>query len=323
MKAKKIGAFLALLTCTTLAACSNPVKTSFSAYWRKVADSNETVSFAGTETAEYAVSFEEGTGTNFSLNYTNGKYVTKLSAKDGNYCYETHLTIDVQFSYQEEKTEVFSDEVISSVSFESTQNGLKPVYSERKSVIHMPITTSPSSLDGTHADYYSSVVCDYSTKKCTINSYDDASFMTDNSVESSAELTRTITTDNDYSLIDNEELLVAVRAIASSSTETVYVYNTAVGALQKVQISQGSSASTDFEFQIVGQEEAASSHTVSYVPFTVSINEKNSGSSQTVWVARDKEANTYRNVIVQMETSVSFGLGTLTYKLTSVEFLKD
>ena len=58
-------------------------------------------------------------------------------------------------------------------------------------------------------------------------------------------------------------------------------------------------------------------------PFTVAISGKNSGSSQKVWVATDKETNEYRNIIVQMETSVSFGLGTLTYKLNSVEFLQD
>ena len=323
MKTKKICAAIALLTCTALTACSKPVKTSFNAYWRKVADTNETVNFSGTETAEYDVTFEEGTTSGLSVKYTNGKYVTKLSAKDGNYLYETKLTIDVQYFFNDETTDVFSDEVISSVTFESTQKGLKPLYSERKSVMHTPVTSSPTSLEGAYVAYYSSVVSDYATAQCTISSYENASFMTDETAKAEATITRDIPDDNDYSLIDNEELLVAVRAIASSSSETVFVYNTAAGALQKVQISQEAKKSTDFDFRVVGKEEAASTHTVSYVPFTVAISGKNSGSSQKVWVATDKETNEYRNIIVQMETSVSFGLGTLTYKLNSVEFLQD
>ena len=186
MKTKKICAAIALLTCTALTACSKPVKTSFNAYWRKVADTNETVNFSGTETAEYDVTFEEGTTSGLSVKYTNGKYVTKLSAKDGNYLYETKLTIDVQYSFNDETTDVFNDEVISSVTFESTQKGLKPLYSERKSVMHTPVTSSPTSLEGAYVAYYSSVVSDYATAQCTISSYEDASFMTDETAKAEA-----------------------------------------------------------------------------------------------------------------------------------------
>lgn len=323
MKFKKTCALSLLAVCASLAACSTSVRTSFSAYWRKSDDSNEEVVFQGAETAEYDVTFEDGDNDSFTVKYTEGKYTTKLSCKDKNYLYETHLTIKVQYVFGDRTSEVFSDEVISSVTFESTQRGMKPLYSEKKSVMHSPITATPSSLESCYNTYYTSTVSDYSTGICTLASYESADFLTNPDTKIVDTLTREISEEYEYSRIDNEQLLVAARAISSSATETLQVYNTAAGALQKVQFTQEAKTSADFEFTVLGKDTSATKCTVSYVPFTVKINEKNSGSSQKILVASDRETNEYRNIVLRMDVPLSFNLGTLVYKLNSVEFLQD
>lgn len=289
---------------------------------------SETVDFTGTEIVVYDVSFESGENSSYSVNYPGGgTYTTRLSAKDGKYLYETRLDIGVQYTCAGETSEIFNDFVQSSVTFESTQNGLRPVRSEKTSAAHVPVTASPSTLQGENAcysAYYTRITTDYSVNKCTTEYFADASFETAHDTYKTQE--RSFEPDDKFSLIDNEELLFAVRGIEGTSTNTVYVYNTSAGKLQKVQISQSSKESTDFDFAIAGRESEGTTHKgVSYVPFTVAISDTNPGSSQKLWVAAttDTDNNEYRNVILKMEAPLSFNLGTLIYKLKSADFLDD
>lgn len=328
MNKKNLYAALALACCLPFAACSQAQPTSFTANWRKnTVDALDTVNLSGTETAVYNVTFESGENSSYSVDYPDGgTYTTRLSSKDGNYLYETELKIGVRFTYEGE-SENFNDFVCSSVIFESTQKGLRPVRSVKTSASHVPASASPTSLNGAdacYAAYFTRVTTDYSAYTCTTEYFTDETFEVAH--ESVKTQTRSFEVDDKYSLIDNEELLLAVRGIEGTSAKTVYVYNTSAGKLQKVQISQSSKASTDFDFTIVGREsEGTTQKGVSYVPFTLSISDANPGSSQTLWVAETTDVlnNAYRNVILRMETPVSFNLGTLIYELKSVEFLNE
>ena len=98
MKFRKTGAVAALsmAAVVSLSACSVSQPTQFNARWRKaVTDASENVDLGGAkEIAEYNVSFEKGGNDAYSVNYSNGKYKTELSAENGNYVYETTLSID-------------------------------------------------------------------------------------------------------------------------------------------------------------------------------------------------------------------------------------
>ena len=329
MNKKTICAAFALACCLPFAACSQTQPTSFNAKWRKITlDPSETVSFPGTETAVYDVTFESGGNSAFSVSYPEGgTYTTSLSAKDGKYLYETRLDIKVRYTCAGETSDLFEDFVQSSVTFESTQKGLRPVRSEKISAAHVPASAAPSSLNGENAcysAYFTRITTDYSQNTCTTEYFTDETF--ERAHDSYKTQERSFEPDNKYSLIDNEELLLAVRGIEGTAANVVYVYNTAAGKLQKVQISQSSKESTDFDFTIVGRESEGTAHTgVSYVPFSVAISDTNPGATQKVWVAQttDTANNEYRNVILKMETPVSFNLGTLVYKLRSVDFLDD
>lgn len=329
MTKKTKFATLALACCLPLAACSQAQITPFNAKWKKnTVDANDTVVLSGTETAVYDVSFESGENSSYSVAYPEGgTYTTRLSSKDGKYLYETELSIAVQYTCAGETSETFNDFVQSSVTFESTQKGLRPIRSEKKCASHVPLSASPSSLTGEspcYAAYYTRVTTDYSENTCTTEYFTDETFGTAH--ETYKTQTRSFEPDDKFSLIDNEELYLAVRGIDSTSANTVYVYNTSAGKLQKVQISQSEKQAADFEFTIIGRESEAATHKgVSYVPFTLSISDTNPGSSQKLWVAAttDIANNEYRNVILRMETPLSFNLGTLVYKLKSVDFLDD
>ena len=95
--------------------------------------------------------------------------------------------------------------------------------------------------------------------------------------------------------------------------------------MQSVSVSKSNAEKTEFSFMIAGKEEAAAKHDVSYVPYSLAINDTAPGATQKVWVAETTKAenNEYRNVILKMETPLSFNLGTLVYELSSVDFLDD
>ena len=286
------------------------------------------MALSGTETAVYDVSFESGENSSYSVAYPGGgTYTARLSSVDGKYLYETELQIAVQYTFAGETSDTFNDFVQSSVTFESTQKGLRPIRSEKKCATHVPLSSSPSSLAGEnacYAAYFTRVTTDYSANSCTTEYFTDETF--EHAHETYKTQTRSFEPDDKFSLIDNEELYLAVRGVDGSAANTVCVYNTSAGKMQKVQISQSAKEAADFDFTIVGRDSESTTHKgVSYVPFTLSISDTNPGSSQKLWVAAttDIANNEYRNVILRIETPLSFNLGTLIYKLKSVDFLDD
>lgn len=331
MKSKKFCAAIALGVAATslFAACSAAQPTQFNARWRKaVTDASENVDLGGaTETAEYDVSFEKGANETYSVNYANGKYKTELSAVNGNYVYKTALTVDVSYTFGGETAEFAGengDTVTSEVVVKSTQNGLKPVSSLKKVAAHVPASAAPVALSGNNGcyrEYFYTVSTDYSANSCTIEYFADKSFETPHATYQKQ--TRTFEHDGKYSLIDNEELLLAVRAI--EKTATLSVYNTAAGKMQNVSVSKGSSEKTGFSFLIAGKDETAQSRDIAYAVYSLTISDTNPGATQKVWVAStaDAQNNEFRNAILKIEAPVSFNLGTLVYTLSSVDFLDD
>lgn len=322
MNLKKMIATLAVAACLCATACSQPQPSSFNATWRKIAlDANETVEFSGAETAEYELSFEKGSNTYYSVNYTNGSYVTSLSSHEGKYLYETTLKADVQYDHKGEKTSVFHDEITSSVLFESTQKGLAPVRSEKRFAVHVPYQAAPASLGSCYSEYYYVVKTDYATNVCSTDYFTDATFATPHATFRSTQ--STFKNDGKYSLVDNEELYVATRALKGSGTNTLYVYNTAATKLQKVQVTANSKKSTEFTFEIVGRE--ATTHTISYIPYSIAIKEDNPGEPHELWIAETTETtnNEYRNVLLKIKTPLTYNLGSLIFNLKKVSFLDE
>ena len=91
-----------------------------------------------------------------------------------------------------------------------------------------------------------------------------------------------------------------------------------------LEITPNGEESTKFNFSVNGTPIAGDTDgkAVAYTPVSLSLNENDNGATQTVWYARttDDANNTYRNVILQMQTAISYNIGSLTYKLTNAVF---
>ncbi len=320
MKVKKLALCLAaLLGATTLAACTDDDKRiTFNNYWQYDALSGgATVN----ETLTYAVTFEEGAGIDslgYELSYGEGEYVATLKngADPTLYTYETTLTIPVTFGF-DGKSETFTDKITTTLSFMDAGNALRPISSKKTVVSHTPASSKPSSLEGSYGAY------DY-VIETTYNSTEGKGYsvITNNTREDKPSQTtpKFNYTSGDYSYLDNEQILLALRAVSSTTTSgTVKVYNPFLENTQRVKFSFQEKTGGDFTHTLNGA--ALTNKSISYRPVTLVLDEKNPGATQTAWIATadSPDKNTNRNVMLYLETPLSYSIGTLKYTLRSVQ----
>lgn len=322
MKRKTLISIASILVGTTLfAACTETNnKVSFKHYWYR----DSSIATASVETLVYNVSFEAGTGISddeYTLDYNNGKYTTKLSLinDDGTefYRYETELTVDVTYIYGD-ATFTAQDSVKTSVDFEKSVT-LAPIKSHKEIVSHSPLSGAGATVNDCYTKY------DY-VVDVTYNGV-NGSVVVDNRAADNDDVSSVafeIEDSDDYTYLDNEQLLFALRGINPSekSAPELLVYAPFTKAVQSIKASFGSKVEGEkFKFTTKGETEATEK-TISYYPVSLSIDANSPGATQTIKVAThgDPKTNEWRNVILEIQTPISYSLGTLTYKLVSAEF---
>jgi enoyl reductase-like protein len=100
-------------------------------------------------------------------------------------------------------------------------------------------------------------------------------------------------------------------------------YNVSTSAQEQVKIKPDTATSDKFSFLVNGTALPAET-VIDYIPVTFSLNASNGGAPIYAWYAKTTDAanNLYRNVMLKMETSVPYNIGTFTYQLTSAVFAK-
>lgn len=324
MKRKFLFTLTSVLLCATLfTACTNTnSKAKFYGYWNYDAE----IAAEGEETLVYTVTSDtneplKGISSDYTVQYTQGIYTTVLKTEtvEGKavYRYETNFSINVTFEYGGE-TVTHTDETKTWVQFEkSSEVYFRPIASHKEFVSHSPSNTSAGSLESCYQKFEYSVDIKYNgdvTKGET-------------TVKTGAtETSRSFGIDTKkYTYIDPEQLYFSVRGInptGAAVNTTLLNYNPFTETVQEVKVSFGTADADAFQFSKDGGE--AKAHQIAYYPVTLSVNEKNPGPSKTLWVAKCENAKTneYRNVILQMETPLAYGMGSLIYKLTSANFSK-
>ncbi len=320
MKVKKLVLALAAVLCvSSFAACGDSdKKILFNEYWKLDWASSGSVD----ETLLYDVTFEKGFGLDsagYTLSYSDGKYQTTLRSTAQGYEYKTQLSLKVTYQFGDE-TEVFDDLVETTTLF--SKEALRPTYSEKTVVSHTPTTSTPGSIGACHDDFDYTIKTEYNengTAKSTIayKATDDVREATSTSSFSYGQ--------GDYSYLDNEQLLLALRAIPSDTTSgEVEVYNPFLENTQRINISFSSAANREFSHTFNG--EALKTKQISYRPVSLTINATNPGATQTAWIATtDKTTtkNVNRNVMLRLETPLAYNHGKLIYTLTSVTTLNN
>ncbi len=316
MKAKKLFPILALaLAFTTLSACTNAdYKLTFYPNWcEKPLDNAETVS----ETLVYKV---EGKNISapYELAYKNGTYTATLTSTANGYVYETALSVEVDFGFAVETPIV--DTVTTRVEFLTSGNALKPVSSVKSVSSHSPLDVAePTKAEDCYSEYKYTI-------ETTYNADGNANSKVTNQLPETPISTNYgfTYTDDEYTYLDNEQLLLALRAISNSTTSgSVNVFSPYVQRVQKVNVTLADATAKDFSYTLNGSPTTSS---IEYRTASLVLDEKNPGGTQTVWLAKNtvdssdpnKHVNQYRNMILYMETPLAYAFGSLTYTLTSV-----
>ncbi len=323
--------FLALgatvMSAMLFASCTSPSqKVKFNENW--YLDTTSTIRETVNEELTYSVSFEGSSNANTeyrAVRYNQGVYTTKLVSEYSDtldtyvYNYTTELSISGEFEYKPNgEIKNFTDTVKSEVVFTSAIQGLKPISSTKEILSHTPtVLSTPSSLAECYTKYNYTIETNYN------ESLGGTSVQT---IFVEGQEPRVTTTDfqakdEDYTTLDNEQLLLAIRGMSSYSPQKFNVYNNAWKRSQLVSLSVSTETSEEFSFEMNGEKKKA---TIAYIPLSLNMDEKNSGADKVIWVAKtsDRTNNTYRNVILNFILPVNNALGVFEYKLVKADFIQ-
>ena len=328
MKRKKISTLIALLLgVSTFGACTNSdKKVDFGNFWIENAlSTSETIE----ETLTYNVKYEakDASLVNYTVNYTDGTYTTTLISQQGTdgkivYTYTTQLNITATYTLGE-ATASCNDVVTSTVKFYAAEYGLQPISSVKEINASSPTAVSGSKIEDCYQSLHYTTAITYnencSKGVATVTSYKDGAVVATD--EDSFDIDQ-----EKFSFLDNEQILFALRGIRTSTTSAkLNVYTPFAQAIQKVALSTSTETSKDeskdFTFLYNGEEVTK---TITYRAFNVVLDEKNPGATQIAWIAKpsDTSSNKNHNVMLRLETPLSYGLGTLIYTLSSANYTK-
>lgn len=317
MKSKKILSLTSfILGATLLSACTgmyNPV--TFNDNWKTNPEANSPIN----ETLVYNVSYSKNDGLieAYEINYTNGEYVANLSTvnEDGKtyYLYQTELSIDVIYEYGS-ATKQFTDTVSSEIKFARAADRLRPVYSKKTLNSHSPSNGAVENIDDCYYAHSYTVETTYNA-----NLTEGKTVITEHTAEGDKKSDpKTFEIDEeDTRYLDNEQLIFALRGVNPTSfpTANFLVYAPFTKAVQQVKATFPTSAEgATFKFHRNGTQ---IEQNINYRSVKLALNTNNPGAEQTIWIAEKSENNVNRNVILKMETPLSYGIGSLVYTLTS------
>ena len=323
MKRKKISALLALvLGLTAFGGCTNAnQKVNFANLWYLNPIVNETLH----ETLVYDVTFKgnDNTLVDYDLDYKDGKYTTVLTNAVENdvivYTYTTHLSITAMYTLNG-VTEECVDTVTSTVKFYAAGYNLQPISSEKEINASTPtVNTGTKVSDSYQKSHYSTKVV--YNDDCTEGT-STVTYYPDNGTEAQTQEKTFEIEQKKLTYLDNEQVILALRAIRNTTTSAkLNVYSPFAEAVQKLSYSFDSDASAEFSFLKNGENTKSM---ITYRTAKLVLDEKNPGATQTAWIAKQPEntsaSNTNRNVILRLETPLSYGLGTLIYTLNSASY---
>ena len=315
MKLRKIAlALAATLAMTTLAACTTTdQKLSFNDYWEYDAlVSSSSVD----ETLEYTVTYEKLAGADalgYTLTYGEGTYVTTLKTHTQGYIYTTSLTMPVTFQYGTDEAETVTDTVTTEVIFQRSKDGLRPLSSTKNVVSHTPQNGGATSTKTCYAFYDFTVETIYPTegKATSTVTYTtaDEPYVATSSFDAS---------DKKFSYLDNEQLLLALRALSPSTTSgTIQIYNPFIESKQNIKLTCAEEAAKELTLNWDGEP---IKKTIACRSVSLTIDDRNPGGTQTAVFAQRTNAqkNENRNIMLQLTVPLSYSIGNLIYNLVSV-----
>ncbi len=330
MNLKKIaGAAGALLLAPIVlfSGCTSTPTLTLSANW--YANTNNFGGLTGTsEQLSYSVTFkEEDENADYRVNFDEGTYTTSLTSMnisyaEGNpigYYYETQYEITGRYFHKGEKGADFTDTITSKIWFLGIADGLRPIRSEKTVTCHAPraVVTDPAEMSTL---YRYSYVAEYNTDmSSTTITYTNLEAQETKPAETVLKLKKGGT------FLDNEQILFALRGLDMTSTFSFATVNPVKRQTATVHSSEAPTVSqftSNFSMKTGDGEAVKESRTFDAMTVSISYGGSNGGRDQKLVYAKcvNPDANTYRNVLLHMETYGLSNLGTFSYDLQQAAF---
>lgn len=322
MKKFRLASLLLLAPLALLPACARNVPTlSFTANWYQNTALGGNIENTY-EALEYDVTFESTPANGFSVSYTDGTYKTVLQNKmialengqQHGYVYTTEFNIKVRYALNGQESAVFEDYVRTSVEFLPVTERLRPVRSSREVLSHSPYGDRPATLEDAFGEYRFSYVSEYNDATSVAKTvYTD--------LKTQAVSEREYEIKGEETFLDNEQILFALRGLSMTSTANFHSINYVTGGVQSVTFAAAPTETqeTGLSFELNGEPFSGD---VAAYSMELSYGGTNSGQRQTLVYAKtvDPAANTFRNVLLRMETTTLSSLGKLRYTLSKATF---
>ena len=231
----------------------------------------------------------------------------------------------------------FSDYIKTTTYFRSARNTLEPVYSRQEVHTTTPASLSPASKDDmcTQIEYVYEVSYNFGCTEATYTYTEEGG--------ESEEHTVSGLQDTGYTMFDNNSLYTAIRgmSLSDSFSATISLFIPANFGILNASVTggaQGELSPTD-DADIISaltaaygepevpdsgeddntEDETAHSY-IYYNPVSITAASTLHGTTQTAWFAAvsDEDNNTYRATMLRLAVPISYGLGTMEYRLSEV-----
>lgn len=324
MKKKRLLGLLLLAPLGLLAGCGGTTTLSFSPNWYY---DNTIENVAGkNETLKYDVTFQPSVTEGINVNYETGQYVTKLSAEniqqeEGGtlvqaYRFETDYAISGRYSLGGQQGELFDDAMHSVVWFTRAEEGFRPIRSEK--TVHATVPYNAGGAD----KWYTAYVFSYTVNYAPDLSKADYTLDITESPDGQKTATGTVELDDDRSVIDNEQITMALRALDLTSSSSALPFTTIDPQTHNavtVRISTEMQSATVPAFTCNGETIEGN---IDAVQVSCSYGSAQPGPTRRfLYAARtDENSKKYRSVLLRFENIVMYSLGTMTYTLKDAVF---
>ena len=265
------------------------------------------------------------------------------------YVLETEMYVSGQYVLGNSDTEAtdensveFDDYMITTTYFRSARNTLEPVYSKQEVHTTTPASMAPANVEDMclEIEYVYKVFYNFDCTEATYT-YTEISRNGDEG-EPAEEYVVSGLKSSGYTLFDNNTLYTAVRGMSLSEnfSATGSLFVPANFGIFNVNITGGAQGELDSEndadivsaltsayydrpadsTESEGEEEDTGSG-IYYNPVSMTSSATLHGTTQTAWFAavNDEDNNTYRATMLRLLVPLSYGLGTIEYRLKEVE----
>ncbi len=312
---------LALAPLALFAGCGGTMTLGFSPNWYF---ENTVENITGkNETLEYEVSFLPNTIDGITVNYDNGTYVTTLSAENyvqGEtsmqvYRYHTQFNIAGRYEKGTERGDMFEDSMTTDVWFTRAAEGLRPIRSAK--TVHATVPSTEQNAETFYTAY------DFTYELNYAQDLSAADYTLDITAPESKKKTNsgTVKLDVDETVIDNEQITIALRGLNLSSASSTVPFVSIDPQTQKpVTVNLSTEAiTTAVAFDCNGETISSS---IDAVQVTCSYGSSQPGPQRKfIYAARtDENSKKYRSVLLRFENPVMYSLGTMTYTLKKATF---